>query len=179
MKTPGQRWWVLFLLFLIGISMNAVASTGVLLPKDQQAPDATLLSLEEMTVHVEIDNGDAHVSITQIFLNHTAEIQEGTYRFPLPGGATISDFAVWDGAVRIPAVVLERRRAEEVYRDARLQAIDPGLLEAGERSGETPEENALFTAKIVPTRRTGQSVWSLSTTNGLRRRRSRLALCCP
>ena len=129
---------------------SAVAQTGVLLPRDQQTPDPRVLSLEEMTVRVEVDNGDAHVTITQIFLNHTSGIQEGTYRFPLPGGSTISDFAVWDGPVRIPAVVLERRRAEEVYRDARLQAVDPGLLEAGEREGSTPEENALFTAKIVP-----------------------------
>lgn len=148
MTTLRQRWWILLL--AICCSVKALASTGVLLPKDQQEPNAKVLSLEEMSVQVDIDNGDAHVRITQIFLNHTADIQEGTYRFPLPGGATVSDFAVWDGAVRIPAVVLERRRAEEVYRDARLQAIDPGLLEAGERSGEAMRENALFTAKILP-----------------------------
>ncbi len=141
---------VVFCALLLMGMRTAAASTGVLLPGDQQAPDPRVLSLEEMTVRIEIDNGDAHVTVTQIFLNHTAGIQEATYRFPLPGGATISDFAVWDGAVRIPAVVLERRRAEEVYRDARLQAIDPGLLEAGERDGNTPEQNALFTAKIVP-----------------------------
>ena len=141
---------MLLLCLLFTGARPAAAATGVLLPRDEQTPDPKVLSLEEMTVRVEIDNDDAHVIITQTFLNHTAGIQEGTYRFPLPGGSTISDFAVWDGAVRIPAVVLERRRAEEVYRNARLQAVDPGLLEAGEREGGTPEETALFTAKIVP-----------------------------
>lgn len=150
MRTGFLRWLLgLWAVWVLG-SMPGWASTGVLLPRDAAAPDPKVLSLEEMTVRVEIDNGDAHVMITQIFLNHTAGIQEGTYNFPLPGGATISDFAVWDGPVRIPAVVLERKRAEEVYRNARLQAIDPGLLEAGERDGSTPEQNALFTAKIVP-----------------------------
>ena len=137
------------LLFALAALGAAHAATGVLLPRDRQAPDPSILSLEEMSVDISIENGDARVSITQIFLNHTAEIQEGTYNFPLPGGATISDFAVWDGPVRIPAVILERRRAEEVYRNARLQAIDPGLLQMGERNGDTPE-TALFSAKIVP-----------------------------
>jgi Ca-activated chloride channel homolog len=103
-----------------------------------------------MRVDITIDNGDAHVSIVQIFTNHTPNIEEGTYRFALPSGATVSDFAVWDGAVRIPAVILERKRAEQVYDQARLQAVDPGLLEAGERDNKDPRTTSLFTAKIVP-----------------------------
>ncbi len=128
----------------------ARADSGTLIPKDKQAPDPTVLSLEEMTVDITIDNGDAHVSVVQIFLNHTAAIQEGTYRFSLPTGATVSDFAVWDGPVRIPAVILERKRAEQVYAQARLQAIDPGLLEMGERDSVDPKNTAVFTAKIAP-----------------------------
>jgi Ca-activated chloride channel family protein len=103
-----------------------------------------------MRVDIAIDNGDAHVSIVQIFTNHTNNIEEGTYRFALPGAATVSDFAVWDGPVRIPAVILERKRAEQVYDQARLQAVDPGLLEAGERDNKDPRTTSLFTAKIVP-----------------------------
>ncbi len=142
--------WLCLLTCLQWLSVAARAATGVLLPNGKQSPDPSILSLEEMSVDITIDNGDARVFITQIFLNHTSKIEEGTYNFPLPGGATISDFAVWDGPVRIPAVILERRRAQEVYRDARLQAIDPGLLQMGERDASTPEETALFSAKIVP-----------------------------
>jgi Ca-activated chloride channel family protein len=137
-------------LLLVGCAMAARADTGTLTPRDKQAPDPAVLSLDEMRVEIAIDNGDAHVSIVQIFTNHTRNIEEGTYRFALPGGATVSDFAVWDGPVRIPAVVLERRRAEQVYDQARLQAIDPGLLEAGERDDSDPRANSEFTAKIVP-----------------------------
>jgi Ca-activated chloride channel family protein len=138
------------LLLLCGLASPAWPDAGTLTPRDKQAPDPSILSLDEMRVDISIDGSDAHVSIVQIFTNHTANIEEGTYRFALPAGATVSDFAVWDGPVRIPAVILERKRAEQVYDQARLQAIDPGLLEAGERDEKSPRTTSLFTAKIVP-----------------------------
>jgi len=138
------------LLLLACCTVPGRAQSGTLIPRDKDAPDPSILSLDEMRVEVAIDNGDAHVSIVQIFGNHTRNIEEGTYRFALPGGSTVSDFAVWDGAVRIPAVILERKRAEQVYDQARLQAVDPGLLEAGEREDKDPHDTSLFTAKIVP-----------------------------
>jgi Ca-activated chloride channel family protein len=135
---------------LLSLTTMAHPQSGILIPRDKQAPDPAILSLEEMSCDIVIDNGDAHVSIVQIFLNHTNEIQEGTYRFALPTGSTVSDFAVWDSVTRIPAVILERKRAEQIYDQARLQSIDPGLLEMGERDSIDPKNTALFTAKIVP-----------------------------
>ncbi|HEY5330513.1 MAG TPA: VIT and VWA domain-containing protein [Acidobacteriaceae bacterium] len=142
------RTCLLFLTFASTLTVNA--ATGVLIPRDKQAPDPSILTLEEMSVEITIDNGDARVFITQIFLNHTNRIEEGTYNFALPSGSTVSDFAVWDGAVRIPAVILERKRAQEVYEQARMQSIDPGLLQMGERDNADPARTALFSAKIVP-----------------------------
>ncbi|MGI4831149.1 MAG: VIT domain-containing protein, partial [Janthinobacterium lividum] len=132
------------------VAVTAAAQSGVLLPKNKQISDPTVLSLEDMRIRVVIEDGDAHVSITQVFSNHTNAIEEGTYRFALPGEASVSDFAVWDGPVRIPAVILERKRAEEIYDEARLQAIDPGLLSMNERSDTDPRETALFSAEIMP-----------------------------
>jgi Ca-activated chloride channel family protein len=147
----GSDWqYTLLLALFVLLTAPASADTGTLIPRDKQAPDPTILSLDEMRVDIVIDNGDAHVSIVQIFANHTDRIEEGTYRFALPSGSTVSDFALWDGPVRIPAVILERRQAEQVYDEARMQAIDPGLLEAGERDDQDPHANSLFTAKIVP-----------------------------
>jgi len=140
----------LLLAVLLFVTAQAHPDTGTLTPKDKDAPDPTILSLQEMRVEITIDNGDAHVSIVQIFANHTNHIEEGTYRFSLPSGSTVSDFAVWDGPVRIPAVILERKRAEQIYDQARLQAIDPGLLEAGERDHKDPRTTSIFTASIVP-----------------------------
>jgi Ca-activated chloride channel homolog len=126
------------------------ADAGILLPRDKQQPDPALLSLEEMEITVRIDNGDARVFVRQVFANHSSGIEEGNYIFALPSHATISDFATWDGPVRIPAVILERKRAEEIYKQLKQQAVDPGLLQMGERGAEEAKRTSVFSARIVP-----------------------------
>jgi Ca-activated chloride channel homolog len=126
------------------------ADGGVLIPRDKAQPDPAILSLEEMDVTVQIDNGDARIFVRQIFANHTNSIEEGSYVFALPTRATVSDFAVWDGPTRIPAVILERKRAEEIYNQLKQQSVDPGLLQMGERGAEEAKRSAIFSARIVP-----------------------------
>lgn len=127
-----------------------LADGGVLIPRDKAQPDPKVLSLEEMEITIRIDNGDARIFVRQIFANHTNHIEEGNYIFALPSRATVSDFAVWDGPVRIPAVVLERKRAEEIYNQLKQQSIDPGLLQMGERGAGEAARSAIFSARIVP-----------------------------
>jgi Ca-activated chloride channel family protein len=140
--------WALGLLLLMPLA--ALADSGVLVPGDKQAPDPSILSLTEMQVDIHVDNGDARVWMRQVFANHTGRPQEGNYLFALPSGTTISDFAVWDGPVRIPAVILERKRAKALYQELKSQAIDPGLLEQGERSEDDARRNSIFSVHIVP-----------------------------
>src|SRR5690349_14851572 len=83
------------------------AQSGVLIPSAGDKPNPAILSLDEMSVNVLIDNQYARVRVVQIFGNHTEKIQEGKYVFLIPTTAAISDFAVWDGDVRIPGVILE------------------------------------------------------------------------
>jgi len=128
----------------------ALADGGVLIPRDKAQPDPKILSLEEMEITIRIDNGDARIFVRQIFANHSSQIEEGNYVFALPSRATVSDFAVWDGPVRIPAVVLERKRAEEIYNQLKQQTIDPGLLQMGERGAGEAARSAIFSARIVP-----------------------------
>ncbi|MGA2119043.1 MAG: VIT and VWA domain-containing protein [Bryobacteraceae bacterium] len=143
----------------LAFALAAPADTGVLLPGDRQQPDPKIFSLDEMTLDIRIDNGTARVRVRQIFGNHSATVQEGVYQFALPGKATVSDFAVWDGFTRIPGVILERRRAGEIYSQAKAQTIDPGLLEMGESTAEEAGAPArprqLFSARIVPVPRFG------------------------
>ena len=110
MKRAG---WVVMLFLAMHIAAHA--DTGVLVPADRQAPEPSILSLTTIEVEIHVDNGDARVWIRQVFTNHTGSPQEGNYLFALPGGTTVSDFAVWDGPVRIPAVILERKRAKALY----------------------------------------------------------------
>ena len=138
------------LVTLLLTSTMLLADAGVLVPRDKQQPDPAILSLEEMEITVHIDNGDARVFVRQVFANHTGRIEEGNYIFALPSHATISDFATWDGPTRLPAVILERKRAEEIYNQLKQQSIDPGLLEMGERGSEEAKRTSVFSAKIVP-----------------------------
>jgi Ca-activated chloride channel family protein len=98
------------LLVLLCSAGAMLGDAGILVPRDKSQPDPAILSLDEMDIHITIDNGVARVYFRQIFANHTAGIQEGNYIFALPSHASISDFAVWDGPTRIPAVILERKR---------------------------------------------------------------------
>jgi Ca-activated chloride channel family protein len=132
----------------------AWCDTGVIVPSGSDGPDDSKLSVESMDVRIVIDNGHALVSLKEVFRNRTSHNLEGTYSLALPNGAAVSDFAVWDDLTRIPGVILERKRAAELYEQIRNQAIDPGLLQSGEVSeSEAPGQarhSTEFTVKIVP-----------------------------
>jgi Ca-activated chloride channel family protein len=131
---------------LLLVPAIADAQSGVLIPTSTDKPDPNVLSLDEMSVNILIDNQYARVRVVQIFGNHTNQAQEGKYIFLIPTTAAISDFAVWDGDVRIPGVILEKRRAEEIYEDLALQLIDPGLLQ---QEGDDEAASA-FTVEVSP-----------------------------
>ena len=134
------------LAFLLSAPVFAYAQSGVLIPSSTEKPDPAVLSLDEMSVNVLIDNQYSRVRVVQIFGNHTDHIQEGRYVFLIPTTASISDFAVWDGDVRIPGVILEKRRAEEIYKDLALQSIDPGLL----KQERDDTASTAFTVQVAP-----------------------------
>jgi Ca-activated chloride channel family protein len=148
-KTATMRIVLIRLVVVVGLAIApaiACAQSGVLIPANAEKPDSTVLTLDEMIVSVVIDNQYARVRVTQIFGNRTDHVQEGRYVFLIPTTASISDFAVWDGDVRIPGVILEKRRAEEIYKDLALQAIDPGLLKQ-EREDDAA---TAFTVQVTP-----------------------------
>lgn len=138
-------------LWLLLLPVSALmGDAGVLIPVSREKVDPSAVTLEEMRIDVTIDNGDARVSIRQVYASHYGSVLEGNYIFALPARAAISDFAVWDGVTRIPGVILERRRAEEIYADLKWQAIDPGLLQQGERDADEARRSSVFSARIVP-----------------------------
>jgi Ca-activated chloride channel homolog len=126
-----------------------VADIGILLPGDREEPNPAQLSLDEVSLDIRIDHQYARVKIIQIFGNHTGGVLEGKYVFAVPQDAAISDFAVWDGVVRIPGVILERKRASELYEEIKMQQIDPGLLQQ-EEGAEGGRMASAFSARIVP-----------------------------
>jgi Ca-activated chloride channel family protein len=129
----------------------ALGDAGVLIPSsDTNKPDPKKLSLADMQVSILVDNQNAQVSVRQIFASHVGAVLEGKYLFGINPDALISDFAVWDGPVRIPGVILERKRAEEIYDALRLQSLDPGLLQRAEQDEEGGSRASFFSARITP-----------------------------
>ncbi|HKC88309.1 MAG TPA: VIT and VWA domain-containing protein, partial [Blastocatellia bacterium] len=123
------------------------AQSGALIPVSvKNEPDSSILSLQVMKVDVVIDNQHARVKVLQIFDSHTNQVLEGKYLFALPPQSSIADFAVWDGDLRLPGVILEKRRANRIYSEIKNQEIDPGLLQQDDEHGGT----SAFSAKVFP-----------------------------
>ncbi len=147
MKHPLRKLlWLLIVVALLLPYRHGSAQSGVLIPSTSSKPDPTTLSLQVMNVDVLIDNQHARVKVMQIFDNHSAQTLEGKYLFALPQTASIFDFAVWDADVRIPGVMMEKRRANKAYSEIKQQQIDPGLLQQDDEH----EGRSAFSAKVFP-----------------------------
>lgn len=126
---------------------RSAAQSGVLIPTTLgNNPDKNILSLSVMNVDILIDNQHAKVKVLQIFDNHYSTNLEGKYNFALPTTGSISDFAIWENSVRIPGVIMERRRAEAVYGALTTARVDPGLLTQDDEHGGS----SAFSVKVFP-----------------------------
>ena len=149
-RTPHRTFTIVCAtLIFVALCLPAIrsrAQSGVLIPSTKSSPDDSILSLPVMKVEVEIDNQHAHVRVMQIFDNHTGQAVEGKYLFALPTQGSIADFAVWDGDLRLPGVILEKRRANQLYEQIKAQVTDPGLLQQDDEHGGA----SAFSAKVFP-----------------------------
>ncbi|MEP7038810.1 MAG: VIT domain-containing protein, partial [Acidobacteriota bacterium] len=134
------------LILTLALVWQTAAQSGVLIPTSEGKPNPKVLSLQAMNVDILIDNQHARVKVMQIFDNHTAETMEGKYLFALPPASSIFDFAVWDNDTRIPGVMMEKRRANEIYSQIKQAQVDPGLLQQDDEH----EGSSAFSAKIFP-----------------------------
>lgn len=132
---------------LLWLTVRGRTDSGVLIATDVGRQDDNVLSLDKMAVDIRIDNQHSYVTVKQVFASHVQRVLEGQYIFDLPPRSTVADFAVWDGLTRIPAVIMEKRRAEEVYEQIKTpQQIDPGLLTQDDEKGSS----TAFNVKVSP-----------------------------
>jgi Ca-activated chloride channel homolog len=100
------------------------------------------IPVESVTIETSIEGQVATTRVTQVFRNPHGVVMEGTYLFPLPEEASITEFAIWDGDRRLAGEVRPRDEARRVYERIVRDIRDPGLLEyAGPN---------LFQARIFP-----------------------------
>jgi len=115
------------------------AADGVIIP---DRPDISYLTIKYHRVRVSIEDQVATTHIDQVFINESDWTVEGTYLFPLPEEAAISEFVMWVDGQRVEGEVLTREKARQIYDDIVRRRRDPALLEYVGRD--------LFQASIFP-----------------------------
>src|SRR3954451_15955881 len=87
------------------------------------------LQIKEQSVHVTVNNGVAVTTVTQVFQNMENRQVEALYTFPVPRGASVSNFSMWINGKEMIGEVLEKKHAREIYESYKQTKRDPGLLE--------------------------------------------------
>jgi Ca-activated chloride channel family protein len=114
-----------------------LVSAGSALAAQDPRPDPQALPLLKDSgvliklhrVSVEIDNQVATTHIEQVFFNDSQRVAEGTYVFPLPVGAAVSDLVMWVDGKPIEAKILDADQARHIYDEIVRRMRDPALLE--------------------------------------------------
>jgi Ca-activated chloride channel family protein len=109
---------------------------------------STPLSVKYHHVTVTIEDQVARTHVDEMFVNDSTFAVEGTYIFPLPLDATVSQFAMWVDGKKMDGRVLSREEARSVYENIVRQRRDPALLEYLNRGA--------FQASIFPIQPKGE-----------------------
>src|SRR5258705_4181604 len=149
MKVLKLRILLLSILVLFSI-VATTAAQGVIVPGPcERCPrpprPITLprsLPIKSIKIDAKISSQVATTHVEQIFRNDTDAILEGTYLFPIPDQASITEFAIWDGDRRLVGEVRSREEARRIYDEIVRRQRDPGLLEYAGKD--------LFQASIFP-----------------------------
>ncbi|GAB4573647.1 MAG: VIT domain-containing protein [Anaerolineae bacterium] len=123
---------LVIVVILLLSAVTPVLADGIIIPPPPPPgpfTDPAWLTIKYHRVHVTIDNQVATTHIDQVFVNEGHAVAEGTYLFPVPQGATVSDFTMWVNGEPIQPQLLEADRARQIYNDIVRQLRDPALLE--------------------------------------------------
>ncbi|MFA9491744.1 MAG: VIT domain-containing protein [Anaerolineales bacterium] len=87
------------------------------------------LAIEYHRVDVRIENQVAITHVDQVFRNDNDWPIEGTYVFPIPDGAAITEFTLWIDGEPVEGEILTKEEARRTYEDIVRTMQDPALLE--------------------------------------------------
>ena len=140
----------ILLLFSILSGLAGIASgQGIIVPGPcRRCPDPPrtplprALPIKSIKIDAKISSQVATTHVEQVFRNDTGAVLEGTYLFPIPESAAISEFAIWDGDRRLVGEVRTKEEARRIYDEIVRRQRDPGLLEYAGKD--------LFQASIFP-----------------------------
>ena len=87
-----------------------------------------MLTIDSVHIRAAIAGGVARTEVEQTWRNDTDRAQEGSYLFPLPEGAAVSDFALYDGDKKMAGRLLDKDQAADTYEGIVRRQRDPALL---------------------------------------------------
>ncbi|TNE47798.1 MAG: VWA domain-containing protein [Deltaproteobacteria bacterium] len=154
LQQPLRHTFFLFGLLLGGMLLPSLSwGQGFLIPTQR---NLSPLAIKYHRVQVNIQDRAARTTVTQVFKNHTNRVLEATYIFPVPKGATVSNFVLYINGKPKRGKVLVKERARSIYLSIVRRMQDPGLLEyMGGR---------LFRARVYPIPRNGEQRITISFT---------------
>jgi Ca-activated chloride channel family protein len=121
------------ILILAACSVASADGIMTVRPIPNLLPTPQPFTVKYHHVDVAIRNQAATTVIDQVFINNNAVEVEGMYVFPIPEGASITEFAMWMDGEKVTGELLDSREAREIYREIVRSMKDPGLLEYAAR----------------------------------------------
>ena len=143
-----KRRMLLVTAMLLGLIMSTVGASyadGIIIPDPPPhipITDVPSLTIKYHRVRVTIENQVAITHVDQVFVNEAPYEMEGTYIFPLPEEAAISEFSLWVDGEKLEGQILDKDKARRIYEDIVRRRKDPALLEYVGRNA--------FQARIFP-----------------------------
>jgi Ca-activated chloride channel family protein len=115
-------------------TVRPVLADGIIIPDPIPLPEPVPLREMWLTIRyhrvtVTIEDQVAVTRVEQEFLNEHDWECEGTYVFPLPEGAAVSEFVMWVDGTPVEGKILEADEARRIYEDIVRRRRDPALLE--------------------------------------------------
>ena len=134
-SSPKKHFFsLIFCLIMLGLTIQPALADGIIIPDPPPIPDP--ISLEESwltiryhQVSVTIEDQIAVTRVEQEFVNHHDWEVEGTYIFPIPAGAALSEFVMWVDGIPVEGNILPADQARKIYEDIVRERKDPALLE--------------------------------------------------
>lgn len=109
--------------FILGFASSGFAA-GILTPKG--SPDKPV-QMTDHHVDITVNNGFARTEVTQTFFNPNTKDLEAVYSFPLPKSASLSEVTLTLGEREINGEVVEKEKAETIYKDEKYNGNEAGL----------------------------------------------------
>jgi Mg-chelatase subunit ChlD len=154
MVARNVRWFWVFSVGLAALAVLPARAQGLIIPDERRIPPPRPplpgppprplqpLLLKSQKVTMAVNNGALKVDVEQVFYNPNSVPAEGTYLFPLPQGAVVSNFRLLIDKEPVEGKILSVEEARRIYESYVRRNVDPAILEYVGRNA--------FQARVFP-----------------------------